>query len=277
MPHAWQGGPQTRLLAAQLHSIRDGDTLALSVPPGLMRCPPGPYERASLIAHWLQQHRQRCKVLIFDSNNHFPRQDVFTDVWKQRYPGLIEWIPPSEGGAITRVDPTTRTLFSSTGAHRVAIANVIPRQAPGQLATEAGLASGHGWCPIKPATFESQLVDGIHVIGDACIAGSMPKSASAACSQALQCAGAIAAQLAGHPAATSDLESVCYSMVDAEHAIAMRSRFELNNGEIVQTPTDTLPRESMLEPARTAEAWYARIRAQCFGDGEAGTKRSADS
>jgi sulfide dehydrogenase [flavocytochrome c] flavoprotein chain len=278
MPHAWQGGPQTRLLAAQLHGIRDGATLALAIPPGLMRCPPGPYERASLIAYWLQQHRRRCKVLIFDSNNHFPRQDVFTDVWKQRYPGLIEWIPPTEGGAITRVDAATQTLFSSSGAHRVAIANVIPRQAPGQLATEVGLASGHGWCPVKPATFESQLVDGIHVIGDACIAGTMPKSASAACSQALHCAAAIAAQLAGrHSGAATDLDSVCYSMVGPQQAIVMRARFDLNDGEIVQAPSDTPARESLLEPTRAAEAWYARMRAQCFGDDEAGTKRSADA
>jgi sulfide dehydrogenase [flavocytochrome c] flavoprotein chain len=267
LPHAWQGGAQTALLAAQLHSLRDGDTFAISVPPGLIRCPPGPYERASLIAHWLKQHRRRCKVLIFDSNNHFPRQDLFTDLWNQRYRGMIEWIPPSEGGEITRVDAATRTLFSSSGAHRVAVANVIPRQAPGQLATAAGLASGHGWCPIKPATFESQLVEGIHVIGDACIAGTMPKSASAARSQALHCARAIAAELADHPAAPSGLEAVCYSMVGPEDAIVMRSRFELIEDEIVQARTDAPAGESVIESVRTADAWYAKIRAECFGDG----------
>jgi sulfide dehydrogenase [flavocytochrome c] flavoprotein chain len=277
MPHAWQGGPQTRLLATQLRTVRDGDTLAISVPPGLMRCPPGPYERASLIARWLQQHRRRCKILIFDSNNQFPRQDVFTGVWRERYPGLIEWIPPGDGGAITRVDAATRTLFSSSGAHRVALANVIPRQAPGQLATETGLASGHGWCPIKPATFESQLVEGIHVIGDACIAGPMPKAASAARSQAVHCAAAIAAQFAGHPPATSGLDSVCYSMVAPQDTLVIRARFELNGGEIVQVRSDTPARESMFEPVSAAEEWYARIRAQCFGDDEAGTRRSANS
>jgi sulfide dehydrogenase [flavocytochrome c] flavoprotein chain len=266
LPHAWQAGPQTQLLAAQLHAMRDGDTLAICVPSGLIRCPPGPYERASLIAYWLKQHRQRCKVLVFDSNNHFPRQDVFTDVWRQHYPGMIEWVPPTAGGAITRVDPATRTLFSSSGAHRVAVANVIPRQAPGRLAAEAGLASGHGWCPIKPATFESQLVDGVHVIGDACIAGTMPKSAAAAYSQAVQCAAAIAAEFAQHPRAPSDLENVCHSMVGPETAIVMRSSFRLVDDEIVQVPSDPSDRDATLEQARIADAWYARIRCECFGD-----------
>jgi sulfide dehydrogenase [flavocytochrome c] flavoprotein chain len=266
VPHAWQGGPQTRLLAQQLRAMRDGDTLAISVPPGLMRCPPGPYERASLIAYWLKRHRQRCKVLIFDANNHFPRQDIFTDVWQQRYPGMIEWIPPGEGGAITRVDPATRTLFSSSGAHRVAVANVIPPQAPGALAVEAGLASGHGWCPIKPATFESQLVDGVYVIGDACIAGTMPKSASAAHSQAIHCAAAIAAEFAEEPPAPSELDSVCYSMLGPESAIVMRSSFTLSNGEIVQARTEAPAGNATIEPVRMADGWYAQMRSDCFGD-----------
>jgi len=266
LPHAWQAGPQTRLLAAQLHAMGDGDTFAISVPPGLMRCPPGPYERASLIAHWLKRHKRRCKVLIFDANNHFPRQDVFTHLWRQHYPGMIEWIPPSDGGAITRVDPATRTLFSSSGAHRVAIANVIPRQAPGELAADAGLASGHGWCPIKPATFESQLVEGIHVIGDACIAGEMPKAASAARSQAQHCAAAIVAQLTEHPTAPSELDSVCYSMVSPEAAVVMPSRFRLTDDEIVQIPADAPSRGAAVQPVRMADNWYAQMRYDCFGD-----------
>ena len=162
-----------------------------------MRCPPGPYERASLMAWWLQQHRKRCKVLIFDANNHFPRQDAFTAAWAQRYPGMIEWIPPSEGGLITRVAAPERTLYSASGAHRVSVANVIPPQAPGMLALTGGLSSGHGWCPVKAATFESQLIEHVYVIGDACIAGAMPKAASAASSQARQCAAAIVTALGG--------------------------------------------------------------------------------
>jgi len=266
MPHAWLAGAQTERLALQLQTISDGATLAISVPGGLMRCPPGPYERASLIAGWLKQHRPRSKVLIFDANNHFPRQDVFTAAWQQLYPGMIEWIPPAEGGALTRVDIRTRTLYSESGAHRVAVANIIPPQAPGLLAAEAGLASGHGWCPVRPASFESELLPDVHVIGDACIAGAMPKSASAARSQALQCAAAIAAGLDGRPAPALALDSVCYSLLSLESAIAMRGSFALEDGEIrqVQRTAGAPDQPPLPAAAREAADWYARIRSECF-------------
>jgi sulfide dehydrogenase [flavocytochrome c] flavoprotein chain len=265
LPHAWQAGAQTQLLAAQLRALTDGATVAICVPLGLMRCPPAPYERASLIAEWLTRHRARCKVLIFDANNHFPRQDLFAAAWRQRYPGLIEWLPPSEGGAVTRVDPATRTLFSTRGGQRVAVANVIPPQAPGLLALDAGLAEGHGWCPVKPQTFESERVSDVHVIGDACIAGAMPKSASAAASQARQCAAAIVAALEGQPALSRALDSVCYSLVSREQAFAIRGTFTVSEGEIRARDADAgsagAPSTAL---AAEANLWYATLRRQCF-------------
>ena len=267
MPHAWQAGAQTQLLAKQLRAVADGATVAISVPAGLMRCPPGPYERASLIAHWLSRHRKRCKVLVFDSNNHFPRQDVFSAAWEELYPGMVEWIAPSEGGAVTRVDVPTNTLYSSSGAHRVALANVIPPQAPGSLALVAGLAAGHGWCPIKPASFESQLVEGIYVIGDACIAGAMPKAASAARSHAQHCAAAIAASFAGRSPPVTDFDSVCYSLLAPESALAIHGRFALREGDIRPSEAAAAPAAEPTpgaEQASAAAQWYAQIRAACF-------------
>jgi sulfide dehydrogenase [flavocytochrome c] flavoprotein subunit len=268
MPHAWQAGEQTRLLAAQLQAVPNGGTVAISVPIGLMRCPPGPYERASLIAYWLSRHRPRSKVVIFDSNNHFPRQDVFTAAWQQLYPGLIEWLPPSAGGTVNRLDARSRTLFTSAGAQRVALANVIPPQAPGAIALEAGLASGHGWCPTSPVGFESQHIPGIHVIGDACIAGAMPKTASAARSQAVQCAAAIAAALAGRAAPATPLTSVCYGLLGPQSAFAMRARFEVTAGEIRTAPADATEASELApgaEHAAQAQRWYQEMREACFG------------
>ena len=267
MPHAWQAGPQTQLLAAQLRAMNDGGTVAISVPAGLMRCPPGPYERASLVADWLRRHRPRSKVLVFDANNHFPRQDVFTAAWQQMYPGMIEWIAPVDGGAITRVDTKTGTLYSSSGTHRVAVANVIPPQAPGILAADSGLAAGHGWCPVKPTTFESQLLEGVHVIGDACIAGAMPKSASAARSQALQCAAAVSAAFAGGTVPAADFDSVCYSMLSAESALAIHGKFSVRDEEIRQDSPAAAPQAQApsAERVREATAWYERMRLECFG------------
>jgi len=268
MPHAWQAGAQTALLAGQLHAIPQGGTLAISVPAGLMRCPPGPYERASLIAHWLKRHRARSKLLILDSNNHFPRQDVFTAAWQELYPGMIEWIPATQGGAVTRVDARNLILYTSLAEHRVAVANVIPPQAPGQIALDAGLATGHGWCPIKPLSFESQLSQNIHVIGDACIAGAMPKSASAALGQARQCGAAIAALLADRAPPEPSFDSVCYSAVEPGRALAIRGKFAVSDGDIRQvesadaTPADT---RASAAHAREARDWYQRIRSASFG------------
>ena len=147
-----------------------------------MRCPPGPFERASLIAAWLKQHKPRSKVLIFDANNHFPKQDAFEGVWQRSYPGMVLWIPVVENGEVQRVDPTRMTFQTAGGEHTADVINIIPRQAPGSIAMQAGLASARGWCPVEPQTFESTLVPGIHVIGDACICDPMPMAGSTAIS-----------------------------------------------------------------------------------------------
>ncbi len=266
LPHAWQAGVQTQLLAAQLAALRPGGVVALSVPAGPMRCPPGPFERASLMAAYLAQRGCRAKVLIFDANNHFPRQDAFSAAWQALYPGTIEWIPVTEGGALERVDPARMTLYSPRGAQRADVINIIPPQAPAAIAVEAGLASEHGWCPVDPATFESTLVPGVHVIGDACIADPMPKAASAAQAQARQCAQALAAAFDGDASPPRAMESVCYSLLAPDRALSIHSRFEMRDGMIESLPA--APEGvtvSEPEEARNAASWYRRIVAESFG------------
>jgi sulfide dehydrogenase [flavocytochrome c] flavoprotein chain len=267
MPHAWQAGPQTQILAAQLRRMHDGGVVAISVPPGPMRCPPGPFERASLIAAFLRKAKPRSKVLIFDSNNHFPRQDIFSDAWQSLYPGMIEWIPVVDGGAVVRVAAEgKKILYTSHGAHPVDVANIIPPQAPGIAAVQAGLASGHGWCPINPLTFESLLIAGVHVIGDACIADPMPKAASAANAQARQCALAIAAALDGREPAAPLFESVCYSMLARGRALSIHGRFQLVDGAIRAVEGSEGPgSEGSEQEARNAEHWYKGLVAASFG------------
>ncbi|HEY6985821.1 MAG TPA: FAD-dependent oxidoreductase [Rhodanobacteraceae bacterium] len=265
MPHAWEAGAQTTRLAERLRAIDDGGVFAISVPAGLMRCPPGPYERASLVAEFLARHKPRSKVLIFDANNRFPRQEVLTAAWDALYRKRLEWIPVTEGGAVQRVDPRTNTLYTSTGAHRVALANVIPPQAPGRFATDAGLASGHGWCPVVPASFESTEVPHVHVIGDACIADAMPKAASSAMSQARQCAAAIIARLQGREPPIRQLESVCYSALALGRAFAIRGRFRIADGHIESdTSSSAAPTAPSTEDSAAAHDWYRSIRDTCF-------------
>ena len=265
MPHAWEAGTQTTRLANRLRAMPDGGVFAINVPAGLMRCPPGPYERASLVAEYLARHKPRSKVLIFDANNRFPRQATFTTAWDALYRGRVEWIPVTEGGGVERIDVRANTLHTSSGAHRVALANVIPPQAPGQFAVDAGLASGHGWCPVDPATFASTRVPNVHVVGDACIADAMPKAASSALSQARHCAAAIVANLAGRDPPAPALDSVCYSALALDRALAIRLRFHLANGRIEaeQNAADAAATPSAAE-RESAEAWYRSIRTAAF-------------
>jgi sulfide dehydrogenase [flavocytochrome c] flavoprotein subunit len=266
MPHAWQAGAQTEILSAQLRAMRNGGVVAISVPSGPMRCPPGPFERASLIAGYLKENKPRAKVLIFDANNHFPKQDVFTDAWQSLYPGMIEWIPVVEDGAVTRVVPEKMTLYTSQGAHRVDVANIIPPQAPGLLAAQTGLASDHGWCPVKPQTFASSAAANVHVIGDACIADPMPKAASSANAQAKQCALAIVASLEGREPPASLLESVCYSRLARDSALSIHARFNTADGVIRQMPGPAEAALSSVQEAQNADEWYKSIVADSFGN-----------
>jgi len=271
MPHAWKAGTQTMQLAAQLRAMDDGGVVAISVPLPPLRCPPGPYERASLIAYYLKRHKPRSKILIFDSNNQFPKQDLFSDAWQALYPGMIEWIPVTQGGAVQRVEPAQLQLHCARGAQRVAVANIIPPQAPALLAVEAGLASGRGWCPVDPRSFESTLIANVHVIGDACIAGAMPKSATAANSQARQCALAIDALLDGRDPPQPLLHNRCYSLIAPRYAISIGGDYQLSDGELRAragsselSPVEATP-ELRAREAENAEAWYRSIRADAFG------------
>jgi sulfide dehydrogenase [flavocytochrome c] flavoprotein chain len=264
MPHAWQAGAQTEILAQQLRALRDGGVVVISVPAGPMRCPPGPFERASLIAGYLMRAKRRCKILIFDANNHFPRQQEFSDAWARLYPGMIEWISVVDGGAVERVDPSQMLVVSGAGEQRADIANIIPPQAPAMLAVQAGLASDHGWCPVKPLTFESTLAQHAYVIGDSCIADPMPKSASAACSQAMQCAASITASLAGHEPAAAVLDSVCYSSLSSDTALSIHGRFSATANGIEPLPMERQAASSPAEEAVQAGEWYQGIVQQAF-------------
>jgi NADPH-dependent 2,4-dienoyl-CoA reductase/sulfur reductase-like enzyme len=266
MPHAWQAGAQTEILAAQLSAMRDGGVVAISVPTGPMRCPPGPFERAGLIAGYLKQNKPRSKVLIFDGNNAFPKQDAFNDAWHALYPGMIEWIPVVADGAVVRVDPAAKILFTANAQHRVDVANIIPPQAPGLLAQQTGLASDHGWCPVKAESFESSLIAGVHVIGDACIADPMPKAASAANAQARQCARAIVAALDGREAPAAEYSSVCYSMLARGRALSIHGEYRVADGVIRQvSAAHDAPPVTAEQEALNAEEWYRRIVRDSFG------------
>src|ERR1700730_6608518 len=155
MPHAWKAGEQTLLLRQQIEAMDDGGLVALAVPAAPLRCPPAPYERASLIAHYLKNRKPRSKVLILDAKDGFSQQKLFEAAWKELYPGMIERIALSQGGRVTSVDPATNTIITDFGNYTAQVANVIPPQWAGRIADIAGAVDNTGWWPIEPAGLSS--------------------------------------------------------------------------------------------------------------------------
>ena len=160
MPHAWNAGPQSELLRRQLENMEDGGVFAIAVPPDPFRCPPAPYERASLVAYYFKQYKPKSKVLILDAKDAFKPQDVFEEAWARHYPGMIEWLPAQFTGGVKAVDTKTLSVITEAETFKVAVANVIPAQSAGVLAQQTGLTGETGWCPVDPLTFESTLQPG---------------------------------------------------------------------------------------------------------------------
>ena len=136
MPHAWKAGEQTLALRRQLEAMEDGGTVVIAAPENPFRCPPGPYERASLIAHYLKTRKPRSKLIVLDAKDIFSKQRLFLNAWKELYPGLLEWVSLSSGGKVTSVEPATKTFVTDFGRHRASVGNVIPPQRAGRVAAQ---------------------------------------------------------------------------------------------------------------------------------------------
>lgn len=271
MPHAWKAGAQTLLLRQQLQAMEDGGLVVISSPPNPFRCPPGPYERASLVAYWLKIWKPKSKLLLLDAKDAFSKQRLFQNAWAELYPGLIEWVPLSKGGKVTAVDPATLTLTTEFGSHKASVANVIPPQRAGAIARQAGVADRTGWCPVEPVAFESTLKPGIHVLGDAAIMGGMPKSAFAANAQAKVCAAAIVALLAGRKPVSPIVINTCYSLVAPDYGISVAGVYRPDNGQLTDIPGagGTSPLDVVGgfrgQEALFAASWFRTITAETFG------------
>ena len=271
MPPAYNNGEEVASLRRQLEAMEDGGTVVISSPINPARCPPAPYERASLIAHYLKVKKPKSKVIVLDAKESFTMQKLFEAAWQELYPGKIEWVGLSQGGALASVDLATKTLSTDFDKYKAAVASIIPPQKAGRAADLAQVADRTGWCPVDPVTFESKLQESIHVIGDAAIAGAMPRSASAAHSQAQICAAAIAAQLTGNTPVAPTLASSCYSLIAPDYAISQKGTYrpvddqyaEAEGGPLI-SPQDA-PRPTRKAEADQANDWYRSITGAVFG------------
>ncbi|KQO65382.1 NAD(P)/FAD-dependent oxidoreductase [Methylobacterium sp. Leaf88] len=271
MPHAWKAGEQTLLLARQLAAMPEGGTVVLAVPGNPYRCPPGPYERASLIAHVLKTTKPRAKLILLDAKDTFSKQRLFQSGWKALYPTQLEYVPLAEGGQVTAVDPDAMIVRTDFSDYKADVACIIPPQRAGRIAAVAGVADRSGWCPIDPVTFESRLVPGIHVIGDAAIAGAMPKSAFSANAQAKVCADAVIDLLAGRAPETPKLINTCYSLVAPGYGISIAGVYHPAGGVLADvegaggiSPVDASMALREQEALHAAD-WYRTITRQVFG------------
>jgi len=272
VPHAWKAGAQTQLLRRQLEAMPDGGNVIISVPAMPYRCPPGPYERASLIASYLSRHKPRSKLLILDSKDRFSKQALFMSAWESLYGDMLEWVGLSDDGRVVRVDPQRREVETDFASHhRAAVLNVIPPQKAGQIAARAGLVDASGWVPVDPDTFEARQAAGIHVIGDACIAAPMPKSGFAAGMQARVAVTAVINALTGQDRPPPPLSNICYSLVQPEYAISVAGQYRVEEGALALVPgTGHLsPLQATLRQrqaeALSAEGWYRQVTGEIWG------------
>ena len=277
IPHAWKAGPQTALLRKQLEAMKDGGTVVIAAPPNPFRCPPGPYERASQIAMYLQQAKPKSKVIILDPKPKFSKQGLFMGAWKKLYGygtdnALIEWHGQQEEAGVVSVNAATNTVTTAFGDEiKADVLNVIPAQTAGNVAFGAGLTDDKGWCPINLLTFESKMHAGVHVLGDSSVATGMPKSGYSANSQAKVCAAAIAALLNGQEPGIPSYVNTCYSIAGKDVAFSVAAVYRLaeDGSKITAVSSGVTPADASDEQLKRdvayAHSWFKNITHDIFG------------
>lgn len=222
---AWKAGLETVALRKQLESMKDGGVYALTIPEAPYRCPPGPYERASQIAHYFKQHKPKSKVLILDANQDVTSKGpLFKKYWAENYKGIIEYRPEHKAIAVDAKAGVVK--FDVQSDVKADVLNVLPPMRAGAIAVQSGLATANArWCLVNYQTFESTVAKDVHIIGDSIqIAPAMPKSGHMANAHAKVAAAAVVAQLTGlEIAATPMLTNTCYSYVSNKQVIHVAS------------------------------------------------------
>jgi sulfide dehydrogenase [flavocytochrome c] flavoprotein chain len=253
--HAWKAGPQTVQLARQLQSMPDGGVFVLTVPPVAYRCPPGPYERISMVAWYLKVNKPRSKVIVLDANpNIVSKTALFREAWKA-YPN----IDYRATNRVVAVDPGAREVGTEFGRVKYDVLNLIPPQRAGQIAVDAGLAGADGrWCEVNHITYESLKQPNVHVIGDATTGLPVPKSGNVANNMGKITAIAVVALLGDKPAPPLAPGNTCYSWVSNTEAIAVVNAYKIEGGKVVQIEQRLTPAQHASVAAR-AEGWTRSI------------------
>jgi len=253
--HAWKAGPQTVQLAQQLAAMPDGGVFVLSIPLAAYRCPPGPYERTSMVAWYLKTNKPRSKLIVLDANpNIISKAALFRAAW-QAYPN-IDYRPASR---VIGVDPGAREVRTEFDRIRYDVVNIIPPQRAGAIAVQADLVGGDKrWCEVNHVTYESVKQPGVHVIGDATIGLPVPKSGNVANAMGKITAASVVSLIRGKPPTALAPGNTCYSWVSDREAIAVVNAYKIDNGKVVQIEQKLTPAQSPLV-AQRAVGWAQSI------------------
>ncbi|QFS83823.1 Sulfide dehydrogenase [flavocytochrome c] flavoprotein chain precursor [Roseivivax sp. THAF40] len=268
MPHAYKAGTQTALLKDQIEAMPQGGTYVMVAPPNPYRCPPGPYERVSMVAHVLKATNPTAKIIIADPKPNFSKQALFEEGWQKHYSGMIERIGPDFGGENTSVNPADMTVDIDGEVIQADVVNVIPAQKAGLICEAAGLTDGN-WAPVVPATMQSRMDENIHILGDASQQGDMPKSGFSANSQAKVAAMAIRGALTGARVFPARFSNTCWSLIETNDGVKVGATYEATeekiakvDGFVSQTGEAPEVREATYEESI---GWYEGITADMFG------------
>ena len=268
MPHAYKAGSQSELLKAQIMAMPEGGTYCMVAPPNPFRCPPGPYERVSMVAHYPKNNNPTAKILIADPKEKFSKQGLFEEGWGTHYDGMIERVGPDFGGADVSVDPAAMTLTIDGEVTNVDVCNVIPAMKAGRIAEIAGVTDGN-WAPVNAADMSTKADPDIHVLGDASAQGDMPKSGYSANSQAKVCANAVRGALTGSRVFPAKFANTCWSLISTNDGVKVGATYEATeekiakvDGFISATGEDAATRKATYEES---EGWYTGITSDMFG------------
>lgn len=268
MPHAYKGGSQTELLKAQLMAMPEGGTFAMVAPPNPYRCPPGPYERVSMVAHYLKANNPTAKIIVADPKEKFSKQGLFQEGWANHYEGMIDWIGADFGGGEVSVDPNAMTITIDGEETKVDVCNVIPAMKAGHIAEVAGVTDGN-WAPVNAADMSSKADADIYVLGDASQQGDMPKSGYSANSQAKVCANAVRGALTGSKVFPAKFSNTCWSLIDTNDGVKVGATYEATDEKIAKVDgfISATGESADLRKAtyEESEGWYTGITADMFG------------
>ncbi|QFT97113.1 Sulfide dehydrogenase [flavocytochrome c] flavoprotein chain precursor [Roseovarius sp. THAF8] len=268
MPHAYKAGSQSELLRAQLEAMPEGGTFAMVAPPNPYRCPPGPYERISMVAHFMKENNPTAKIIVADPKPKFSKMSLFQEGWNKHYPGVVDWIGEEFGGGNVSVDPANMTVTIDGEETQVDVCNVIPAQKAGRIAELAGVTDGN-WAPVNPADMSARADADVYVLGDSAEQGDMPKSGFAANSQAKVCANAVRGALTGSKVFPAKYSNTCWSLIATDDGVKVGATYEPTDEKIAsvdsfisETGEDSALRKATYEES---EGWYTGITTDMFG------------